>query len=234
LVIRAVFGPQAWQRRVGQPAVGIGNAVLIRWPIAGTKCRALPSGQGPAEGRSVLYAAAETPGGRLPFFTTQLTAHPALSSTRVEQVRALATIVAERSSGRPFPAVVTGDLNAEPDSDEVPLLCGHRTAPAAPGLVLVDAWRYADGGPGWTWDRRINTSPSLASPARASITSLSGYQSTAGAPFAGPGSPTPTLSAASDRPTTLPSWQNWPADTERRRPAMLGGGSEPSPIWWRT
>ncbi len=103
----------------------------------------------------MLYAAAETPGGRLPFFTTQLTAHPALSSTRVQQVRALATIVAERSSGRPFAAVVAGDLNAEPDSDEVPLLCGHRTAPAAPGLVLVDAWRYADGGPGWTWDRRI-------------------------------------------------------------------------------
>jgi hypothetical protein len=31
---------------------------------------------------------------------------------------------------------------------------GHKTAPMVPGLVLVDAWRYADPmSPGWTWDR---------------------------------------------------------------------------------
>ena len=30
----------------------------------------------------------------------------------------------------------------------------HKTAPVVPGLVLVDAWRYADPmSPGWTWDR---------------------------------------------------------------------------------
>jgi len=51
--------------------------------------------------------------------------------------------------------VLAGDLNAEPDSDEVRLLCGHKTAPVVPGHVLVDAWRWADpGDPGWTWDRR--------------------------------------------------------------------------------
>jgi endonuclease/exonuclease/phosphatase family metal-dependent hydrolase len=49
--------------------------------------------------------------------------------------------------------VVTGDLNAEPGSDELRLLGGLLTAPAAPGLVLIDAWRYADpGDPGFTWD----------------------------------------------------------------------------------
>jgi endonuclease/exonuclease/phosphatase family metal-dependent hydrolase len=51
--------------------------------------------------------------------------------------------------------VVTGDLNAEPGSDELRLLGGLLTAPAAPGLVLIDAWRYANpGDPGFTWDRR--------------------------------------------------------------------------------
>jgi endonuclease/exonuclease/phosphatase family metal-dependent hydrolase len=51
--------------------------------------------------------------------------------------------------------VVTGDLNAEPGSDELRLLGGVLTAPAVPGLVLVDAWRYADpGDPGFTWDHR--------------------------------------------------------------------------------
>lgn len=74
---------------------------------------------------------------------------------RVAQVRALVGFV---SSWRPDPAdlppIVTGDLNAEADSDEVRLLGGHLTAPAVPGLVLVDAWRYADpSADGATWDR---------------------------------------------------------------------------------
>ncbi len=48
-----------------------------------------------------------------------------------------------------------GNLNPESDSDEFRLLCGHKTAPAVDGLVLVDAWRYADPrDPGWTWDPR--------------------------------------------------------------------------------
>jgi hypothetical protein len=51
--------------------------------------------------------------------------------------------------------VVTGDLNAEPDADEIRLLGGYKTAPVVPGLVLVDAWSYVDPmTPGWTWDRR--------------------------------------------------------------------------------
>ena len=50
--------------------------------------------------------------------------------------------------------VLTGDMNAEPDSDEMRLLGGHKTAPSEPGLVLVDAWRYADPAlRPWTWDR---------------------------------------------------------------------------------
>jgi endonuclease/exonuclease/phosphatase family metal-dependent hydrolase len=56
--------------------------------------------------------------------------------------------------GITFPPVVTGDFNAEPDSDEVRRLSGLATAPAADGLVLMDAWRFAEhGDPGWTWRR---------------------------------------------------------------------------------
>lgn len=41
-------------------------------------------------------------------------------------------------------------------ADEVRLLAGSKTAPAADGLVLTDAWRYAhDAAPGWT-SRRDN------------------------------------------------------------------------------
>ena len=63
--------------------------------------------------------------------------------------------MAEHAADCAYPPVVTGDLNAEPGSDELRLLGGLLTAPAVPGLVLVDAWRYADpGDPGFTWDHR--------------------------------------------------------------------------------
>jgi endonuclease/exonuclease/phosphatase family metal-dependent hydrolase len=132
----------------------IGNAVLSRWPIVARAELPLPVA-GTEQPRVAVHARLDTPGGPLPFFTTHLTHRPDASAERVAQVRALAGFVGQHRDGAAYPPVVTGDLNAEPDSDEVRLLCGHATAPAAPGLVLLDAWRYAErGDPGHTWDRR--------------------------------------------------------------------------------
>jgi endonuclease/exonuclease/phosphatase family metal-dependent hydrolase len=88
-------------------------------------------------------------------FTTHLTYGPGRSALRTAQVRALARFVGDRSGGCAYPPVVTGDLNAEPCSDELRLLGGLLTDPAVPGMVLLDSWRYADpGDPGFTWDLR--------------------------------------------------------------------------------
>jgi endonuclease/exonuclease/phosphatase family metal-dependent hydrolase len=134
--------------------VSIGNAVLSRWPLASVEEMELPAG-GPPEHRIALGVRIGAPGGLLPFVTTHLTYQPGGSAVRLEQVRALAGFVAERAAGCAYPPVVTGDLNAEPASDELRLLGGLLTAPAVPGLVLLDAWRYAPpGDPGFTWDRR--------------------------------------------------------------------------------
>lgn len=142
-----------WQDRVGDRTVTIGNAILSRWPIGERAVLPLPAGDARPEGRTALHARldADVP---IPVFTTQFNSHPAQSAVRVAQVRSLAGFVAgHRGTG--FPPIVTGDLNAEPDSDEVRLLCGHKTAPAHPDLVLVDAWRYAAAEQAeWTWDRR--------------------------------------------------------------------------------
>jgi endonuclease/exonuclease/phosphatase family metal-dependent hydrolase len=135
--------PEAWQRRIGDPGVDIGNAVLSRWPITAVGHQRLPHGTAPDDGRTVLHARVDAPGGPLPFFTTQLTSTPGQSALRCEQVEVVARFVQQHSRHR-RPPVLTGDLNAEPDSDEVRLLGGHLTAPAVPGLVLVDAWRYVD------------------------------------------------------------------------------------------
>jgi endonuclease/exonuclease/phosphatase family metal-dependent hydrolase len=147
--------PHRWQRRVGDSSVAFGNAVLSRWPVAGVAHTDLPAPPaGPPDGRRVLHAALDTPAGRLPFFTTQLSAFPGRSALRCAQARRVSEFVAEHTPDDGLPAVVTGDLNAVPESDEVRLLEGFLTEPAVPDLLLVDAWRYADPGDrGVTWSR---------------------------------------------------------------------------------
>jgi endonuclease/exonuclease/phosphatase family metal-dependent hydrolase len=130
----------------------IGNAILSRWPILSDAELPLPVPDG-EQGRVALHARLDTPGGVLPMFTTHFTHQPNASAVRVTQVRALAEFVAGHMADSAYPPVVTGDLNAEPDSDELRLLGGRLTAPAVPGgRVLIDLWRYADpADPGFTW-----------------------------------------------------------------------------------
>ena len=142
-----------WLGRPIEPGVKVGIGILSRWPIASEAQLRLPEGD-IDEGRTALFASVDVRGVQVPFFTTQFNSAPDQSSLRREQVSALVGFVAERRAND-FPAIVTGDLNAEPDSDEVRILCGHKTPGVVPGLVLVDAWRYADPtDPGWTWDRK--------------------------------------------------------------------------------
>ncbi|MEO3754427.1 endonuclease/exonuclease/phosphatase family protein [Streptomyces sp. B6B3] len=143
-----------WRERVGgDDPFGVGNAVLSRWPIAETAVLRLPTAGGPAEVRTALFALLAADPEPVPFFTTHLHSGVAGSAVRCEQVRALAGFVAEQRRELPFPAVLTGDFNAEPDSDEIRLLGGWLTEPAVPGQVLVDAWRFAEPGQPWaTWD----------------------------------------------------------------------------------
>jgi endonuclease/exonuclease/phosphatase family metal-dependent hydrolase len=145
--------PERWQRRLGDPSVAFGNAVLSRWPIAAREVLELPAGPGDDDGRLVLHARVDAPGHQVPFFTTHLTAAADASAVRRRQVAALAAFVAAHRGGTDFPPVITGDFNAWPDSDEVRGLGGYKTAPAAPGQVFVDAWEYADpAAPSATWD----------------------------------------------------------------------------------
>jgi endonuclease/exonuclease/phosphatase family metal-dependent hydrolase len=168
--------PQRWQRRIedtsvacgglgeppgragtraGFPEILIGNAVLSRWPVVGVAHADLPApASGSPDGRRVLHALLSTPAGPLPFFTTQLSAFPGRSGLRCAQVRRIAQFVASHAPDDGLPPVVTGDLNAVPEADEVRLLEGFLTEPAVPDLLLVDAWRYAaPDDRGITWGR---------------------------------------------------------------------------------
>ncbi|MFF1399193.1 endonuclease/exonuclease/phosphatase family protein [Streptomyces sp. NPDC058287] len=145
--------PYRWQRRLGDSTVGVGNAVLSRWPIAEHDTVELPAGEGDDDGRLALYARIEAPTHQVPFFTTHLTSAIHASALRCRQVKVLAEFVTAHLHGTGFPPVVTGDFNAWPDSDEVRQFGGYKTAPAVPGQVFFDAWEYADPAqPSATWN----------------------------------------------------------------------------------
>jgi endonuclease/exonuclease/phosphatase family metal-dependent hydrolase len=146
--------PGRWQGRIGDPTIIVGNAVLSRWPITRQNRLHLPIGNEPDEGRTVMFTLLDAPTCRIPFFTAHLNSDLGQSETRCEQVRAIARFVVAHP-GEGFPPIVTGDFNAEPDSDEIRLLTGRTTTPAAPGPVLLDSWQYAvPQAPGLTWNRR--------------------------------------------------------------------------------
>ena len=75
------------------------------------------------------------------------------SGIRQHQVRELANFVSGAASPS-HPAIICGDFNASPDSDELRMLTG-RSQPPVPGMVFYDAWEVADdGGPGFTWSNQ--------------------------------------------------------------------------------
>jgi endonuclease/exonuclease/phosphatase family metal-dependent hydrolase len=137
--------------------LAFGLAVLSRWPIVGWEARRLPTFPGIDELRVALKAEVDGPRGRFEIYTTHLNWRFDESDVRQLQVRALAQMVAE-SERRTYPAIVCGDFNADPMSDEIRMLTGRAAVPV-PRLVFHDAWDVAGEGPGITFS---NTNPFAA------------------------------------------------------------------------
>ncbi|MEU3896197.1 endonuclease/exonuclease/phosphatase family protein [Streptomyces sp. NPDC045251] len=149
----ACEAPGRWQRRIGDDTVGIGNAVLSRWPVTERAVLRLPAPEQLDDGRLVLHARLDAPGHPVPFFTAHLNSGDHAAAVRREQAAALVAFVAEHRHGSAFPPVVTGDLNARPESPEVRLLRAGR---------LHDAWEHAGpAAPAATWDP---ANPYIANP----------------------------------------------------------------------
>lgn len=148
--------PERWQRRIGDDTVGIGTAVLSRWPVVERAVLRLPVPAELDDGRLALYTRLDAPGHQVPFFTAHLTSGAHAREARRAQAAAVADFVAEHGHrpGAGFPPVVTGDLNAPPEAPEVRLLRDRG---------LDDAWEYADPQQAsGTWDP---ANPYVAAPA---------------------------------------------------------------------
>jgi endonuclease/exonuclease/phosphatase family metal-dependent hydrolase len=105
--------------------VWFANAVLSRWPIAGSEVRSLPAPPDAEEYRCVVRADVDGPRGPIQVFSTHLHWRFDHSHIRQDQVRAICRFVRE-SPERTFPPVVCGDFNAVPDSEEIRMMTGRR------------------------------------------------------------------------------------------------------------
>jgi endonuclease/exonuclease/phosphatase family metal-dependent hydrolase len=133
-----------------------GNAVLSRWAIDLWQPVALPhvpppswSGLGgDAIGADALFVRTD----RLDVCCVHLAPDPALGWLRERQVRALDTALRElREPSSPLPAVVAGDFNADPDSNEIRFMSGLCSLDGT-STYFQDAWRVAGDGEGFTLD----------------------------------------------------------------------------------
>jgi endonuclease/exonuclease/phosphatase family metal-dependent hydrolase len=143
-----------------------GNALLSRWPIAESRVFELPR-CGTEERRTLLFAAVESPFGAIPVFVTHL--NWKFDEGHVRQVQIREVVARIEASPQPggFPAILMGDMNAEPDSDEMRFLRGLTTLGGSRSVYFQDAFALAgDGSPGVTYAGRNPFAAHLREPDR--------------------------------------------------------------------
>lgn len=145
----------AW--RVAHEGLSFGNAVLSRHPIRATHTLPLPTVDAHEEYRTALLVELETPAGPLAVATTHLSFRWDHSHVRQAQVHAICHWLADHHPAD-TPLVLTGDLNAEPVSDELRMLTGRAAVPVT-GLGFHDAWETAGRGDGTTWAQANTHTP---------------------------------------------------------------------------
>ena len=127
----------------------------------------LPGQDRSDQARSLLCARVAAPFGPVHFFVTHLNWPLNEGSIRLEQVGALVEAIDRRAPNEKghFPPILVGDLNAEPESDEIRFLNGLATVDGR-STYFADAWRYAGEGPGFTFDPRNDYAATCNEPPR--------------------------------------------------------------------
>jgi endonuclease/exonuclease/phosphatase family metal-dependent hydrolase len=129
-----------------------GLAIVSRFPVVQAAHRRLPHATD-LEGRTVLSALLDVPGGLLWVHTTHLSYRQHEGKQREDQVLALDDEVRARTAVNEQPQVLLGDFNSVPEADEIRWLCGLCTL-GGRRVFYQDAWATVrPGAPGVTWAR---------------------------------------------------------------------------------
>jgi len=146
----------------------MGNAILSRWPITRTRVSPLPRA-GTDEHRSLLSAELASPYGAIYVFCTHLNWRLHEGHVREVQVRYVAETIASVTPDGAFPPILLGDLNAEPEADEIRFLRGLTSLGGA-RVYFADAYGLAGDpagrAPGATYARRNPYAAPLREPDR--------------------------------------------------------------------
>ncbi|MEO1061023.1 MAG: endonuclease/exonuclease/phosphatase family protein [Actinomycetota bacterium] len=160
----AAFAPELWP----DPSLRFGSMILSRWPIDGDEYVRLPvlDDADPFPSR-VPWELFRVQTAGLDVSSVHLAAAPSHGHHRGAQVVAidehlrrargeLDAIPPPGTTREAMPAILCGDFNAEPDSDEIRFLTSLAVLDGRT-TFWQDAWRVAgDGGPGLTQDWRTN------------------------------------------------------------------------------
>ncbi|MFM9033523.1 MAG: endonuclease/exonuclease/phosphatase family protein [Mycobacterium sp.] len=145
--------------RYPQAPYWVVNAVLARWPLSVERLCAPPSSGSEPTWRHVLVTRVHRPaedGGPFVAAGTHLEHGLENSARRSVQMAALVNHIADTLGDETrrrdsLPAILAGDLNCTPESDEYRSATGL-SAGAVPNFTLVDAWSAAGNtDPGHTW-----------------------------------------------------------------------------------
>jgi endonuclease/exonuclease/phosphatase family metal-dependent hydrolase len=129
-----------------------GVSLAARWPLEHRVERFLPGAGDDAAGGVALGALVQSPVGPIPFVcATTFYPAPFDGWKREQQMPALADFVRDLRRGQKLPAILVGDFNAEPESNEIRFLRGLH-AIGSRGAYFCDAWtRAGAGAEGATW-----------------------------------------------------------------------------------
>ncbi len=201
---------------------------MSRWPIRRQEVRKLPRvgrrARATTRARSAWSCFAEVDGPRGPIqvYCAHLSWRDDHSAIRQVQVADDLPRSFARNRPRTFPAVLCGDLNAEPHSDEIRMLTGLAAVPV-PGVMFRDAWLAAghDREPGYTCDERNPfVGPNLGRDMRIDYVMVGNRNSAVSDTSWTPASPGTPTSTGAGRPTTSRWWPRCVTDLR-----SLGSGA---------
>ena len=134
-----------------------GNGILSRFRFTETEAWPLPEPRHDG-GRNLVFAMIATPWGKLPVFVTHLSWMAHQGAARMQQMQQIRSWINERAPIQrgdaptdTLPPILMGDMNTEPDSDEIRFVRGY-TADEY-GFYMADCFGVRGEGAGHTWHR---------------------------------------------------------------------------------
>ena len=133
-----------------------GNAVLSRRPIEMLEQITLPGADGGPSARTALITLIDQPPGPRIHVNTHLEWQYWASAVRQNQLQIVIDAVDRHrqsiAGDKPMPIIITGDLNGQPETQEIRRLTGMEPG-YHPRMIFIDCWAAVGAGPGHTWTR---------------------------------------------------------------------------------